>query len=304
MKAKKLIGCLLSASIVLSSASALAMETWEFEQGMAKGIEYFNKGMYYEACDEFQWFCDFNWGLMNVDQQQYALDYLDGTKAKIQQLNSNGQVAKVWNDMGWVYETYNDSRYYYGDGNSNYFSYKIPCFNINSPDSRTVNNIINGDIHAVINDEYNSMKHGYSLYIYSTDYFVQEHDDLVSLVTVIDYDNDYQEYSAYTMDLKTGKRITNYDLINRTGYTQSQFLERVKMLMLNKFESIYKDMIYGSFSSDYWWYYNYTSSTELCNLDIPMYVGANRHLYIIPNIGSMAGASSYPYIIDTGVTVW
>ncbi len=55
----------------------------EFDKGMAKGIAYFNKAMYYEAKDEFQWFCDYNWGRMNEGQQKYALDYLGGAKAKI-----------------------------------------------------------------------------------------------------------------------------------------------------------------------------------------------------------------------------
>lgn len=59
------------------------MRRTDFDNGMRKGIEYFNREMYYEARDEFQWFCDANWGVMNEGQQQYALDYLNGTKEKI-----------------------------------------------------------------------------------------------------------------------------------------------------------------------------------------------------------------------------
>lgn len=62
-----------------------SLSTAEFDSGMAKGIWYFNKGMYYEAKDEFQWFCDYNWGRMNAGQQKYALDYLGSAKQKIQQ---------------------------------------------------------------------------------------------------------------------------------------------------------------------------------------------------------------------------
>ena len=61
------------------------LSTNEFDNGMRKGIDYFNKGMYYEARDEFQWFCDYNWGKMNASQQQYALDYLGATNQKVQQ---------------------------------------------------------------------------------------------------------------------------------------------------------------------------------------------------------------------------
>lgn len=71
--------------IVSQVLPIFAMETSEFDTGMSKGIEYFNKGMYYEARDEFQWFCDANWGKMNAAQQKYALDYLGGSKQKIQE---------------------------------------------------------------------------------------------------------------------------------------------------------------------------------------------------------------------------
>lgn len=69
------------------------MTTQEFDNGMAKGISYFNKGLYYEAKDELQWFCDAHWGNMNSEQQKYALDYLDGTKNRIAQIQQQQQAA-------------------------------------------------------------------------------------------------------------------------------------------------------------------------------------------------------------------
>lgn len=76
------------------------LSTSEFDTGMSKGIEYFNKGMYYEARDEFQWFCDANWGKMNAAQQKYALDYLGGTNAKLNEeitlyMVSNGYLESI-----------------------------------------------------------------------------------------------------------------------------------------------------------------------------------------------------------------
>ena len=82
---KKLIK-LLGISFIMSlifCAHSFAMPTNDFDAGMKKGIEYFDKQMYYEARDEFQWFCDYNWGSMNDGQRQYALDYLGGTKLAI-----------------------------------------------------------------------------------------------------------------------------------------------------------------------------------------------------------------------------
>ena len=89
MKIKKII-CAAAAAAVAMSSAAFAMPTAQFDNGMRRGINYYDRGMYYEARDEFQWFCDANWGKMNSGQRQYALDYLDGTKAKI-----NSHINKV-----------------------------------------------------------------------------------------------------------------------------------------------------------------------------------------------------------------
>ena len=98
----------------------------EFDNGMRKGIDYFNKGMYYEARDEFQWFCDANWGKMNDGQRKYALDYLDGAKREIQNLNT--QDNGTWYHGG----TYAVS------GGIGYWQYSLSISNITSG-SLTVN---------------------------------------------------------------------------------------------------------------------------------------------------------------------
>lgn len=68
-----------------ANIAANTLQQWQFDDGMAKGISYFNKSMYKEAADEFQWFCDANWDKMNAGQREYALDYLDGAKAKFKE---------------------------------------------------------------------------------------------------------------------------------------------------------------------------------------------------------------------------
>ena len=83
MKIKKLLCAALAAMSVVPTVSAFAMSTAEFDNGMRNGINYFNRGLYYEARDEFQWFCDYNWGNMNSGQQKYALDYLGAAKQKV-----------------------------------------------------------------------------------------------------------------------------------------------------------------------------------------------------------------------------
>ena len=84
-KLQKLAAVLTAAVLTMSMPiTSLAMTTKEFDDGMRKGIDYFNNGLYYEAKDEFQRFCDATWGGMNAGQQKYALDYLNGSYKRIQ----------------------------------------------------------------------------------------------------------------------------------------------------------------------------------------------------------------------------
>ena len=76
-------------------------QTYSFDSGMRKGINYFNQGLYYEARDEFQWFADYNWGSLNSSQQKYLLDYLDGAKAKIKEVEyDNNHLTQEQFDEG------------------------------------------------------------------------------------------------------------------------------------------------------------------------------------------------------------
>ena len=82
---KKSVIALICAGILASQSAAFAMSTRDFDKGMAKGISYFNRGLYYEAKDEFTWFKDYNYSKMNSGQQKYLDDYLNGTWNRIYQ---------------------------------------------------------------------------------------------------------------------------------------------------------------------------------------------------------------------------
>ena len=130
MKIKKILAAALAAMTTISTISAFAMSTAEFDNGMRNGINYFNRGLYYEARDEFQWFCDYNWGNMNSGQQKYALDYLGETKQKVAKWESGivtnsdftSLVGMTCEDItkkyGYMYKSYSyngDICYKYGN---------------------------------------------------------------------------------------------------------------------------------------------------------------------------------------------
>ena len=144
MKIKKLLCAALAAMAAVPTVSAFAMSTAEFDNGMRNGINYFNRGLYYEARDEFQWFCDYNWGNMNSGQQKYALDYLGATKQKVAKWESGivtnpdftNLVGMTCEDItkkyGYMYKAYGfEGGSYYKHGNCPYafvygFNYDYP----------------------------------------------------------------------------------------------------------------------------------------------------------------------------------
>lgn len=106
--------CLL---LLIFCSHSFAMSRYEFDQGMKKGIEYFDNQMYYEARDEFQWFCDYNWGQMSAGQQKYALDYLGGTKQAIFKMEVNYVNPNInyqkFKEMVLKYGYYNEEENWY-----------------------------------------------------------------------------------------------------------------------------------------------------------------------------------------------
>lgn len=93
----KIFTLILGCTIFIQTPS-FAMSTQAFDKGMKKGIDYFNKGLFYEAKDEFTWFKDYNYQNLNSGQQKYLNDYLDGTYNKINQWECTLQLQKI---VGW-----------------------------------------------------------------------------------------------------------------------------------------------------------------------------------------------------------
>lgn len=88
MKIKRILSTVSAIAVLSASIPTFAMSTYSFDYSLRKGINYFNKGMYNEAVDEFQWFADSNWWSLNNGQQQYLLDYLNSSKAKAAEANA------------------------------------------------------------------------------------------------------------------------------------------------------------------------------------------------------------------------
>lgn len=73
-----------------------------YDNGITKGIDHYNKGLYYEAINEIQRFCDENWYYMTAEQQKNALYYLNNAKSKLADYSFT--TGKNYYNKGLYYE--------------------------------------------------------------------------------------------------------------------------------------------------------------------------------------------------------
>lgn len=103
---KKFISAII-AVLSMFNLSALAISTYEFDEGMSNSIRYFYQGLYYEAKDEFTWFKNYNYNRINYGQQKHLDDYLNGTQQKIEQLeNPQSEAIKLYSGAPAQYGCY------------------------------------------------------------------------------------------------------------------------------------------------------------------------------------------------------
>lgn len=118
-----------------------SMSTSDFDNGMKKGINYFNNGLYYEARDEFVWFKNENENYLNEGQLKYLNDYINGVNTRIYNLqhpqtsnsyssSSSYSSAPAWSNI--VYITPYGIRYHY----------KASCANSKNTTSVDINTAI------------------------------------------------------------------------------------------------------------------------------------------------------------------
>ncbi len=88
--------------VAIRTSSVNDKPSIDFDAKMQKGISYFNQGLYYEAIDEIQSFCDENWGVLTPEQQEIALDYLGKSKQNLADYHYNLGVKNY--NKGLYYE--------------------------------------------------------------------------------------------------------------------------------------------------------------------------------------------------------
>lgn len=161
------------AALSMLNISVFGMTTQEFDEGMKKGIDYFNQGLYYEAKDEFTWFRDYNYDRMNPGQQKYLDEYLYGAKWNAEQWENSSASSKYKLKeyaKNHIWSIYND------DVNTAYANIKFLVADLtgdgaedllavafdgdNSPVQLEVYTVQNGNVVRIINDHWGAYNGG------------------------------------------------------------------------------------------------------------------------------------------------
>ena len=293
------------------------LTTEEFDRGMAKGIEYFNKGLYHEAYDEFTWFRNSHYEDMNAGQQKYIDEYLYGAKVKREEVDPYWY-NKEYDTMGWVYTGYDYSGSYltYTGGyyvNGKFvkqarhedYTFLIPKFNSKSQSIKHLNTTIYNNVYAGIKESIDGLKSSCSPWVIDSNYSATQYGNYVSVVVRQQLDYGFFDYYAYTINIATNSQTTNKELVERTGYSENDFLGILGNLMIEKFyenNALNRSNKYDN--DNYYKQKSKTTTSEYCNINNPMYVGDNGHLMVWALVPSVAGADAYYRFIDTGLMVY
>lgn len=292
------------------------LTTEEFDAGMSKGIDYFNKNLYHEAYDEFKWFRDARYEDMNPEQQKYIDEYLYGAKVKRDE-SEPYWYNKEYDSMGWVYAgrdlsgrylTYTGSYYSNGElikqGRYKNYTFVIPKFNSKSESIRRLNNRMYNDTYKLIDTGLRTLKeNGYASINY-TKYWESKYNNYVSAVIETQAaDDDSLYYSAGTINIAENKEVPNTELVAKTGYSEEQFLDILEAFMADKCYNANKAFFnkgWGNFDK----LKSLISSAKYRTINVPMSVDDNGHLIVYANIPTLVASGSIRCIIDTGLMVY
>lgn len=137
-----------------------------------------------------------------------------------------------------------------------------------------------------------------SMYV-NFEYYAYLNDNILSLVIEgTMYSNGSRVYSVYNIDIYTGDRIYNEDILEYLGVTEGKYISCLPAAYHNAFLEKFPNIsdIYDDYTKSE--EYKSTVSEANCTIDIPMYMGLNKALKVIGKIYSPAGPLYYTEIVN------
>ena len=247
--------------------------------------------------------CTFNYITQKQEQKT-----LNESSEEIE--NNNSEVkdeSLLKDDTKELVYTYIDDKINLDDETT--YIYRIPQININSDDASRINQTILNDLEKLYNNSKSNVNANYGLITPKIDFKYYKVNDIVSVVTFKCYDNDVVNYKTYNINIKTGKEVSNLDLLNLKEIHTSDFNgkilnifktlepeDKINVRTVNPEDAQRAKQIYQK---------NIDNLTNNSYSMYEMYLNDNNALCVIFDKYSLAGAEKYETIInlDSGTYV-
>lgn len=172
--------------------------------------------------------------------------------------------------------------------------YRIPKIDESLNDAKDINE----DIEKTILSDVKEKEYGRMEGLYGVNYSAYEYGNIISIVINENMEAGIKAYKTYNLDKKSGKRISNKELLSRLNVEETEFIDKLSKNVENNF---FNFSIEKSINEDSIEFYNTikksSTSKENCSINNDMYVDYEGNINVITKIGSLAGAEYYYHII-------
>lgn len=157
--------------------------------------------------------------------------------------------------------------------------YKIPIINIDSIDAVEMNLEIMklDEIYTDAQENFDANSYAYDNITY--EYYING--DILSILIGVFYDgNDWREMYTYNINTKTGKKVSNAELLEYKNIDESEFSKKLSETV----GSLYKEFTNNNsdlYSEDL---YKSSTSAEICSINNHMYLNDNGQLCVCVQI--------------------
>ena len=175
----------------------------------------------------------------------------------------------------------------------------LPRILADTEGARQINAELQEKVGVRIEEECWNMDNGCSLVMYSCVWKSIWHEEILTLVVQVDLSWDSTFYYIYHYDAAAGQRLTSEELLNRRGVDKEAYLRclyaTVETEFYSQFDMVNWDGVEEGSELDN--IRDWTLSDEQLNLNTDLFFDENGTAYVIVEIGSMAGASSYTHCL-------
>lgn len=183
------------------------------------------------------------------------------------------------------------------------YSYKIPQINIDSEDANNINKEIQDEYYKYYKDQKEYIdSNGYVGGCSRIEYAYHINGDIVSIVMASFWDGGSVERSAYNISTKTGKEVTNSELLNKKGLNEADFPSKLSGILTEQLKEMYtpseEQLSYTGSAEFYNTQYKRTTSLENCSVNNDMYLNTNNQLCVITTRYNIAGGDGTEIIVN------